>query len=287
MNRINNGKKAGRPGFTLIELLVVIAIVAIISAILFPVFARARESARRASCMSNMKQIGLGLMQYSQDNDERLPMGPQYLTDVDAHYGNGWSADIYAYVKSAQLYGCPSDPTKATSPKVPVSYAFNSNISFKPAKGNLAAFTAPAKTVMLMEVRGPAADPTGSNRCDDAVANGEVGVMKWGQSDCGGSANVFYSGAKYDTGFMGGRTTAAGYGGFNQGYTEGRHFAASNFLLADGHVKWFPGSQVSTGRSATTTTGVQDPAAYYVPTGAGGYAAGTEGTVYAVTTSVK
>lgn len=59
--------------FTLIELLVVIAIIAILAAILFPVFARARENARRSSCMSNMKQIGLGLMQYTQDYDERLP----------------------------------------------------------------------------------------------------------------------------------------------------------------------------------------------------------------------
>ena len=65
--------KQYRRGFTLIELLVVIAIIAILAAILFPVFARARENARRSSCLSNMKQIGLGMMQYSQDNDERYP----------------------------------------------------------------------------------------------------------------------------------------------------------------------------------------------------------------------
>ena len=67
------GIKRSHLGFTLIELLVVIAIIAILAAILFPVFARARENARRASCMSNLKQIGLGLMQYTQDYDEKYP----------------------------------------------------------------------------------------------------------------------------------------------------------------------------------------------------------------------
>lgn len=70
---VKNSSKSTGKGFTLIELLVVIAIIAILAAILFPVFARARENARRSSCMSNMKQIGLGLMQYTQDYDEKLP----------------------------------------------------------------------------------------------------------------------------------------------------------------------------------------------------------------------
>ena len=64
-----------RRGFTLIELLVVIAIISLLAAILFPVFSRARENARRSSCLSNLKQIGLGMMQYTQDYDERYPMG--------------------------------------------------------------------------------------------------------------------------------------------------------------------------------------------------------------------
>ena len=69
-----------KKGFTLIELLVVIAIIAILAAILFPVFARARENARRASCQSNLKQISLGVMQYTQDYDERLPLAPHSAT---------------------------------------------------------------------------------------------------------------------------------------------------------------------------------------------------------------
>lgn len=99
---------SARKGFTLIELLVVIAIIAILAAILFPVFAKAREKARQTSCLSNLKQIGLGLLMYAQDYDERFPLF-------------GWNADpwtvpttlywydlIYPYVKNTQLYQCPS-----------------------------------------------------------------------------------------------------------------------------------------------------------------------------------
>ncbi|RYZ84360.1 MAG: DUF1559 domain-containing protein [Proteobacteria bacterium] len=99
-----------RPAFTLIELLVVIAIIAILAAILFPVFARARENARRASCMSNLKQIGLGVMQYTQDYDEIYPAkrwsgsGSEQLNETMS-----WRRMTYPYVKSSQIYTCPSN----------------------------------------------------------------------------------------------------------------------------------------------------------------------------------
>lgn len=126
-----------RKAFTLIELLVVIAIIAILAAILFPVFARARENARRSSCMSNMKQIGLGIMQYTQDYDEHYPLtwfgrippsggagsytqtepgtpGKEFTT-IDPSGGTGssgnwitWMDMIFPYVKSVQLFHCPS-----------------------------------------------------------------------------------------------------------------------------------------------------------------------------------
>jgi prepilin-type N-terminal cleavage/methylation domain-containing protein/prepilin-type processing-associated H-X9-DG protein len=116
--------------FTLIELLVVIAIISILAAILFPVFARARENARRSSCASNLKQIGLGMMMYMQDYDDFVV--PQYLRNGTAstavtqtnssmpgkyfyaNYGNGsgysisWMDLIYPYTKSIQVYECPS-----------------------------------------------------------------------------------------------------------------------------------------------------------------------------------
>jgi prepilin-type N-terminal cleavage/methylation domain-containing protein/prepilin-type processing-associated H-X9-DG protein len=92
-------------GFTLIELLVVIAIIALLAAILFPVFSRARENARRASCMSNEKQLALGVLQYVQDYDEKLPM---WALDANAKSTTGWQAVIYPYVKNGQVYRCPS-----------------------------------------------------------------------------------------------------------------------------------------------------------------------------------
>lgn len=100
-------------GFTLIELLVVIAIIAILAAILFPVFAKAREKARQSSCLSNIKQVGLAFMQYSQDYDERLPAG----------YSGGvgwWTSAITPYMKNTQILTCPSK--KANYPGYGVPY---------------------------------------------------------------------------------------------------------------------------------------------------------------------
>ena len=101
--------------FTLIELLVVIAIIAILAAILFPVFARARENARRSSCQSNLKQIGLGVMQYTQDYDERYPVQNNFSSDVtDNPIGSGSNGSqtipdrVHPYIKSTQVWLCPS-----------------------------------------------------------------------------------------------------------------------------------------------------------------------------------
>ncbi|MBD3292214.1 MAG: prepilin-type N-terminal cleavage/methylation domain-containing protein, partial [Armatimonadia bacterium] len=94
-----------RRGFTLIELLVVIAIIAILAAILFPVFARAREKARQTSCLSNSKQIGTALMMYVQDYDETLP--GYYNPDLPGE-ANQWYEVIEPYVKNEQIFICPS-----------------------------------------------------------------------------------------------------------------------------------------------------------------------------------
>ena len=103
-------KAADKRGFTLIELLIVIAIIALLAAILFPVFARARESARRSSCQSNMKQIGLALLQYTQDYDEFMPAvrgGDNGATD--------WHNHAQAYAKSNQILACPSGGNRQTT----------------------------------------------------------------------------------------------------------------------------------------------------------------------------
>ncbi len=101
-------------GFTLIEILVVIAIIAILAAILFPVFARARENARRSSCQSNLKQIGLAMMQYTQDFDETMPSIFNQNSNIRMPNGSiapiaPWYQMIYPYMKNIQVLNCPSE----------------------------------------------------------------------------------------------------------------------------------------------------------------------------------
>ncbi|MGM0494659.1 MAG: DUF1559 domain-containing protein [Armatimonadota bacterium] len=110
-----------RAGFTLIELLVVIAIIAILAAILFPVFARAREKARQSSCLSNVKQLNLGVMMYVQDYDETFPQG--YVNSRPSVERWTWSGAIYPYVNNLQVYDCPSQRLKTrTHPDFGVYY---------------------------------------------------------------------------------------------------------------------------------------------------------------------
>lgn len=105
MHITSGSPRLQKRAFTLIELLVVIAIIAILAAILFPVFARARENARRASCQSNLKQIGLGIVQYTQDYDESYPRSYDSGNDV---FATTWMGRIQPYVKSTQILLCPS-----------------------------------------------------------------------------------------------------------------------------------------------------------------------------------
>jgi prepilin-type N-terminal cleavage/methylation domain-containing protein/prepilin-type processing-associated H-X9-DG protein len=125
-----------RNGFTLIELLVVIAIIAILAAILFPVFAQAREKARQASCLSNMKQIGLGMSLYVQDYDETFPHSPWNgqevgTTDHDSPAGAKyktrftWIWQLHPYIKSRQIWVCPSDPNPKDTTGAAYSVANN------------------------------------------------------------------------------------------------------------------------------------------------------------------
>lgn len=207
--------------FTLIELLVVIAIVSILAAILFPVFARARENARRSSCASNLKQLALGALMYAQDNDGRL-MG---------YYGPNGDADwnrltpLQPYLRNTQIYRCPSAPrytdsvnqanpstyyatygfsadyTGGTGRRAPVMGGTSSAATMK-----LDALPLPSQTCLLGETRYMYSTSTEYER------RGRAGSMfKADSTDANGEAYFLL----YD-----------------------RHFDGSNYAFVDGHVKW-------------------------------------------------
>jgi prepilin-type N-terminal cleavage/methylation domain-containing protein/prepilin-type processing-associated H-X9-DG protein len=149
-----------RRGFTLIELLVVIAIIAILAAILFPVFAQAREKARQASCLSNIKQLGLALVMYVQDNDEQFPRamacsggsmqadhgGPiqcAWYDDAEPPWNSNWVETTTPYIKSLPVFGDPDDglAMKTTDPNLDypgvfLSYGINEYTLNEPTGGN-------------------------------------------------------------------------------------------------------------------------------------------------------
>lgn len=168
-------------GFTLIELLVVIAIIAILAAILFPVFARARENARRASCTSNLKQMGLGALMYAQDNDETLPpmawlAGSYIWPSGSSNPRNTWFLRIYPYVKSTQLFNCPSSDVKwQGEPTTQISYAMNANLfptGLNLAYGlPLAALEKVSQTVLMADAQGPASYTIQTNYYMPGTAN--------------------------------------------------------------------------------------------------------------------
>jgi len=170
--RPQQSRKNGMKGFTLIELLVVIAIISILAAILFPVFARARESARRASCLSNLKQMGLGAMMYSQDYDEKLvrltTCGPLLMETGknsgstsgcvagSGEYTHLWLHSIYPYVKSVQIFNCPSaDHNYTGGYDAYIAYGYNRNpFDWSGGSGvtlSLAAISRPSESIMFAD----------------------------------------------------------------------------------------------------------------------------------------
>ena len=235
-----------KSAFTLIELLVVIAIIALLAAILFPVFAAARENARKAACMSNLKQLSLGFLQYAQDNDEMLP-GSNTLGGTRPAFWQ-WAPQIFPYVKSTQIFTCPDDTTKANTSTV-VSYAGNQQLlridsaatNGQPAFKylNLASYTAPANTVLLFEGNGGSnCDPTNPVNSSSPTGTG-FAVL-----------NNVDNFTNYATGDIGNLPT-------NALYATARHVAGSNFLLSDGHVKWLRPEFVSPGDANGSPTGYE------------------------------
>ncbi len=205
-----------RRGFTLIELLVVIAIIAILAAILFPVFARARENARKSTCLSNMKQQGIAILAYCQDYDERFPLWVSdglgtnpYTSDVYTYY----TLMVQPYMKNIQLWRCPSringDPSLTMHHYPHYGYAcslaragrgaFSSQFC-DTTYATLAAFQRPAESPMMAE------------------------------SSNSGENNLTYGGSRV------GPNDAY----YNQYYNAYPHMDGRNTLFVDGHAKWYP-----------------------------------------------
>jgi prepilin-type N-terminal cleavage/methylation domain-containing protein len=267
--------KTTKRGFTLIELLVVIAIIAILAAILFPVFAQAREKAREAACQSNEKQLGLAIIQYVQDYDEKWPCGLD-----SAAAGEGWAGQIYPYVKSTGVFRCPDDPTKqALNPSnVDISYVVNENLCNGTATASDASLSAPANTVLMAEWQSQPGQFYGISLPNETFSNNQGSP-----AGTGWSGNNPFVNAMWATGDMGQPAVQAedNYATFEGGKNITEHQNGSEFLAADGHVKFEIPANVSPGCSAATPTTTQGGS-----TCMGGHsAAGTAVQGYALTFS--
>lgn len=226
-----------RRAFTLIELLVVIAIIAILAAILFPVFGRARENARRASCLSNQKQLMLGTIQYSQDYDEKYPL--IYMTVEGTNVG--WNQMIMPYIKSKQVYVCASDvnpdtpgpswfgtnPSGYVSP-FHTSYLVNVQTGLGPGDkphNTLASINSPSTTVYMcdggMQTTATAPYVTSSSKVKPGAW-----ILEDPVKDCnsGSGCGDFPPQTQQATGDWAGPSV--------------RHFDGSVVGFFDGHAKW-------------------------------------------------
>ena len=241
----NQQIKRARTAFTLIELLVVIAIIAILAAILFPVFARARENARRSSCQSNLKQMGLGILQYAQDYDEKNPLR-RFLPSVAPNFDdNSWRSVIQPYIKSTQLFRCPSNPdnTKTTyDPEFTRSYAGNCNwVGGSPSATQPASaqdetgFFGQAFPLSLSQLDSPS----------ELIAVTEMWHVPYV------TIIVDRNDLTFDDTPNGGQNWTNIYG--NALFAG--HLGTSNYLFADGHVKSMRPMQTVAGRNLWYRTG--------------------------------
>lgn len=228
-------------GFTLIELLVVIAIIAILAAILFPVFAQAREKARAIACMSNMKQIGLGVQMYIEDNDERLFFRPAtssakvgsgrsgvVITNPIASAQAQWWNLMMPYVKTNQIFSCPSDGVKPLSADasgnstIPRSYV----ASCTAEDLTLAQVDTPASTIVVTEKWGHVDNGIGVT---GTKVNNETWMEPFDGDECQAGSDVNSSGGCLDAqpGYPVGMVKMANW-----------HQGGMNSAFFDGHAKW-------------------------------------------------
>ena len=241
-----------RKAFTLIELLVVIAIIAILAAILFPVFAQAREKARQTSCLSNLKQLGVALSMYEQDYDGALCQTSWELGSFKAKVQ--WTYLIQPYVKNQQIFVCPSDPTPVTplnpicgpgdTPGVTLcdaevpKYSYINNYNVMPAHDWIppieAAFEKPSSLIVLTERRNlwPNGTDPGKWKGFDAHDPSQACVSQNGQP-----GKVTYA----DT-IAALNASTDKYNGHSAELTRtqfDRHVGGANYNFFDGHAKWY------------------------------------------------
>ena len=220
-----------RRGFTLIELLVVIAIIAILAAILFPVFARAREKARQASCESNLKQLGLGVMMYAQDYDERLPnqatkcWGAPLLAQIPFY------VRVNPYIKNWQVWACPSANE---------NYGCSNNSAHYFAVNDAITYGLVPSTFQLSYVY-------------DEDLDGNVRALGWYNAPAStfllGDGNAFpRPGAVAYPRVCGGDCNAP-----LQIQNNTRHNGGSNIVYMDGHVKWQNANSIMNGNACQWT----------------------------------
>jgi len=221
---MKNGKTRQAQGFTLIELLVVIAIISILAAILFPVFARARENARRTSCLSNLKQIGLGMMMYVQDYDEMYPFSRRTFDADDTGWGVStgqsliyWFRVLQPYVKSEQLFYCPNGSLSAPSNPWYGNYGLNYLISPEetgtPAR--MSSIASPANIYWAFD----------------------AGMWQL-QSSYLTASEVKFGRYIPGVGELRGINSSQCGTYYPEDCMRGRHFDGVNVAFADGHVKW-------------------------------------------------
>jgi prepilin-type N-terminal cleavage/methylation domain-containing protein/prepilin-type processing-associated H-X9-DG protein len=205
-----------QPGFTLIELLVVIAIIAILAAILFPVFARARENARKSTCQSNLKQMGSAFMMYYQDFDEEYPL---YRFDAPGKYSSKWyywPEVVDPYMKNKNVIHCPSSPNKpgTGSAEFNTAYGYNYHI------GQPTASSSHSSTERTAARERPA---------DTLIACDSTCYIVW----CPVASPNYY----YGPGVEGTGSSLPSENARYQGVADW-HSEGTNILYCDGHVKW-------------------------------------------------
>jgi prepilin-type N-terminal cleavage/methylation domain-containing protein/prepilin-type processing-associated H-X9-DG protein len=212
-------------GFTLIELLVVIAIISILAAILFPVFARARENARRTSCLSNLKQIGLALEQYKQDYDGVFP--------YSRSKGKEWY-ELYLnpYIKSQQLIVCPSGPKEW-----PIHYSYNYFFGYSPGIDWTPARKNATDGTYCNGIRQPMYEGTRDSAVTEpasaiVVTESSLAFWYWRQTMTENEILTHPSVKNY---FNPWQAAFRGYSGFDK---AGIHLGGVNNIYADGHAKW-------------------------------------------------